>query len=219
MGLEIKQSKERLFRNLFSELNDHRVVEAMINVPREKFVPPELEHLAYEDSPLAIECGQTISQPYIVALMISLLDITRMDRVLDVGTGSGYQAAVLAELAREVVSVERIQLLVTNAQARLDLLAYKNITLLEAGPELGLPGEPRFNAIIVGSGAPRLPKQLVDQLEIGGRLVVPVGSREEQQLMKIVKTTHGFSVETLGRCRFVPLIGEGAWPSERCNEI
>ena len=137
-----------------------------------------------------------------------------MDRVLDIGTGSGYQAAVLAELAREVVSTERILPLIRPAETRLQSLGYANITVKRAGRELGLPGEPRFNGIIVGAGAPKLPTELVEQLEIGGRLVVPVGSRQEQQLIKVVRTHDGFSVDTLGGCRFVPLIGEGAWPGE-----
>ena len=214
MDLDTERDKKALFDRISVELDDQRVIEAMLRVPREEFVPAEAAHLAYADMALAIGHDQTISQPYMVALMTSVLGVRRMDRVLDIGTGSGYQAAVLAELAREVVSTERILTLIRPAERRLQSLGYANITVKRAGRELGLPGEPRFNGIIVGAGAPKLPTELVEQLEIGGRLVVPVGSRQEQQLMKVVRTHDGFSVATLEGCRFVPLIGEGAWPDE-----
>ena len=214
MDFDTERDKKALFDRISVELDDQRVIEAMLRVPREEFVPAESAHLAYADMALPIGYDQTISQPYMVALMTSVLGVRRMDRVLDIGTGSGYQAAVLAELAREVVSTERILTLIRPAETRLQSLGYANITVKRAGRELGLPGEPRFNGIIVGAGAPKLPTELVEQLEIGGRLVVPVGSRQEQQLIKVVRTHDGFSVETLGGCRFVPLIGEGAWPGE-----
>ena len=214
MDFDTERDKKALFDRISVELDDQRVIEAMLRVPREEFVPAESAHLAYADMALPIGYDQTISQPYMVALMTSVLGVRRMDRVLDIGTGSGYQAAVLAELAREVVSTERILTLIRPAESRLQSLGYANITVKRAGRELGLPGEPRFNGIIVGAGAPKLPTELVEQLEIGGRLVVPVGSRQEQQLIKVVRTHDGFSVETLGGCRFVPLIGEGAWPGE-----
>lgn len=214
MDFDTERDKKALFDRISVELDDQRVIEAMLRVPREEFVPAEAAHLAYADMALPIGYDQTISQPYMVALMTSVLGVRRMDRVLDIGTGSGYQAAVLAELAREVVSTERILTLIRPAESRLQSLGYANITVKRAGRELGLPGEPRFNGIIVGAGAPKLPTELVEQLEIGGRLVVPVGSRQEQQLIKVVRTHDGFSVETLGGCRFVPLIGEGAWPGE-----
>jgi len=214
MDFDTERDKKALFDRISVELDDQRVIEAMLRVPREEFVPAEAAHLAYADMALRIGYDQTISQPYMVALMTSVLGVRRMDRVLDIGTGSGYQAAVLAELAREVVSTERILTLIRPAESRLQSLGYANITVKRAGRELGLPGEPRFNGIIVGAGAPKLPTELVEQLEIGGRLVVPVGSRQEQQLIKVVRTHDGFSVDTLGGCRFVPLIGEGAWPGE-----
>ena len=214
MDFDTERDKKALFDRISVELDDQRVIEAMLRVPREEFVPTEAAHLAYADMALAIGHDQTISQPYMVALMTSVLGVRRMDRGLDIGTGSGYQAAVLAELAREVVSTERILPLIRPAETRLQSLGYANITVKRAGRELGLPGEPRFNGIIVGAGAPKLPTELVEQLEIGGRLVVPVGSRQEQQLMKGGRTHDGVSVATLGGCRFVPLIGEGAWPDE-----
>ena len=198
MDFDTERDKKALFDRISVELDDQRVIEAMLRVPREEFVPAEAAHLAYADMALAIGHDQTISQPYMVALMTSVLGVRRMDRVLDIGTGSGYQAAVLAELAREVVSTERILPLIRPAETRLQSLGYANITVKRAGRELGLPGEPRFNGIIVGAGAPKLPTELVEQLEIGGRLVVPVGSRQEQQLMKVVRTHDGFSVATLG---------------------
>ena len=214
MDFDTERDKKALFDRISVELDDQRVIEAMLRVPREEFVPAEAAHLAYADMALAIGHDQTISQPYMVALMTSVLGVRRMDRVLDIGTGSGYQAAVLAELAREVVSTERILTLIHPAETRLQSLGYANITVKRAGRELGLPGGPRFNGIIVGAGAPKLPTELVEQLEIGGRLVVPVGSRQEQQLMKVVRTHDGVSVARRGGCRFVPLIGEGAWPDE-----
>ncbi|MCH8309621.1 MAG: protein-L-isoaspartate(D-aspartate) O-methyltransferase [Chloroflexi bacterium] len=214
MDMDFADDKKGLFDRILTELGDQRVVDAMMRVPRERFVPAEAAHMAYADMALAIGHDQTISQPYMVAMMINALDVRRMDRVLDVGTGSGYQAAVLAQLAREVVTTERIPALMRIAESRLKSLGYTNIILRESGPSLGLPGEPRFNGIIIGAGAPKLPSELVEQLEMGGRLVVPVGSRQEQQLMKVIRTPDGFSVATLGGCRFVPLIGEGAWPED-----
>ena len=183
----------------------------MERVPREAFVFESSVNLAYEDIPLSIGEGQTISQPYIVALMIGALELRRVDKVLEIGTGSGYQAAILAELAQRIVSVERIELLADSARKRLASLGYCNVEVHQAEDGLGWLAEAPYDAIIVAAGAPRLPGELIDQLRIGGRLVVPVGSREEQELMKISKTADGFSVRTLAPCRFVPLIGEGAW--------
>lgn len=214
MDIDFEHDKRELFDRILNELGDQRVADAMMRVPRERFVPVEASHMAYADMALSIGHDQTISQPYMVAIMISALDVRRMDRVLDIGTGSGYQAAVLAQLAREVVTTERIPALMRIAGDRLKSLGYTNITVREAGPGLGLPDETRFNGIVIGAGAPKLPRELVDQLEGGGRLVVPVGSRQEQQLMKVIRTPDGFSVATLGGCRFVPLIGEGAWPDD-----
>ena len=199
---------------LSKELGDATVVQAMERVPREAFVPESSASLAYEDTPLPIGEGQTISQPYIVAVMVSALELRRTDKVLELGTGSGYQAAVLSELAREVISVERIRSLAESARLRLESLGYTNVEVSVAGGELGRPQAAPYDAIIVAAGAPRLARDLIDQLEVGGRLVGPVGSKESQELMKVIRTPEGFSVRTLGPCRFVPLIGEGAWPEE-----
>ena len=190
------------------------MIDAMMKVPREAFVPAPSRHLAYEDAPVAIEEGQSISQPFIVAIMISALEVGRSDKVLEIGTGSGYQAALLAELAREVVTVERIESLARSAQQRLEQLGYRNVRVMPAGEELGWPELAPYDGIIVAAGAPRLPEGLIQQLTIGGRLVVPVGSLETQQLMKVTRTPDGSTARTLGECRFVPLIGDMAWPEE-----
>ena len=186
----------------------------MMKVPREAFVPASSRHLAYEDAPIAIGEGQTISQPFIVAIMISALEVRRSDRVLEIGTGSGYQAALIAELAREVVTVERIESLAISARQRLERLGYQNIRVMPAGEELGCPEQAPYDGIIVAAGAPTLPKGLIKQLAIGGRLVVPVGSLESQQLMKVTRTPEGYTARTLGECVFVPLIGDMAWPED-----
>ena len=195
-------------------MGDPKVIEAFERVQREDFVPVASASLAYEDIPLPIGDGQTISQPYIVAIMASALELRRTDKVLEIGTGSGYQAALLAELAGQVVTVERINALADAARGRLENLGYSNVKVYLAGTELGWSEESPYNAIIVAAGAPKLPRELVGQLTVGGRLVIPVGSMESQELMKIVRTEDGFSVRTLGSCRFVPLIGRGAWPEE-----
>ena len=209
--MTLNQAKQRLLDKLADEVVDRRVLSAMAKVPRERFVADSDVYASYEDTALGIGAGQTISQPTIVAIMVQELDLRRYDRVLEIGTGSGYQAAVLAELAREVVTVERIASLADSARKLLDHLGYRNVRVEPAGEVLGLPDEPPFNAIIVAAAAPKLPRRLVDQLEPGGRLIVPVGARTEQNLMKITKTPQGIVTRTLGACRFVPLIGEDAW--------
>jgi protein-L-isoaspartate(D-aspartate) O-methyltransferase len=196
------------------DVEDAKVLHAMGRVPREKFVPEPHGPMAYEDIPLPIGQEQTISQPYIVAMMVSALELRQTDRVLEVGTGSGYQTAILAELARHVVSVERIKLLADSARERLEALDYANFEVLQAGQELGCPVKAPYDAIIVAAGAPKLPQELMEQLATRGRLVIPVGTRESQELMKVERSDSGYSFRTMGACRFVPLIGEDAW-SER----
>ena len=183
----------------------------MNRVPRELFVPPTSRHLAYEDIPLPIEMGQTISQPFIVALMTEALELKGTERVLEVGTGSGYQAAILAELAYWVISVERHPRLIEAARQILDRLGYNNIEIHLADENLGWRAAAPYDRIIVTAGAPRVPQELLDQLVDGGRLVIPVGSRYEQQLLKITKQGGRTTTQDLGGCRFVPLIAEGAW--------
>ncbi len=207
----MRGAKERLFDEIRAEMDDERVVRAMVRVPREEFVPAHLERRAYENSPLPIGNDQTISQPLMVALMVSALMVRRTDTVLEVGTGSGYQVAVLAELAGQVVSVERVRELSVGAGKRLARLGYGNVELRLAGRELGWrPGAP-YEAIVVAAAAPRIPRVLIEQLAEGGRLVVPVGSPESQELMRVIRGAKDISIHTLGGCRFVPLIGEGAW--------
>ncbi len=216
-GEELEEARSRLLAHIGKDVDDPRVLQAMERIPREVFVPEANALLAYEDIPLPIGEGQTISQPFIVAMMASALELRRTDKVLEIGTGSGYQAAVLAELARCVVTVERIKALADTARQRLDSMGYKNVEVVLTGDRLGWREHAPYNAIIVAAGAPRLPQELIDQLEVGGRLVVPVGTMEAQDLMKINKTEDGFSVHALGPCRFVPLIGEGAWPETDSN--
>jgi len=213
-GDDLEDTKRRLFTRLRAEISDKRVVDAMERVPREAFVAISNPAAIYEDVPLPIGEGQTISQPYIIAYMVSSLELRRTDKVLEVGTGSGYQAAILAELAADVISVERIGSLAEPAQARLESLGYQNVRVVLAGPELGWPEEAPYNGIIVAAGAPRLPRGLMEQVDEGGRMVIPVGSLHEQQLMKITRTPEGFSVRAIEACRFVPLVGEGAWSED-----
>ena len=201
-----------MIERLEREVPDEKTIEAMKRVPREAFVPDVSRHLAYEDIPLPIGEHQTISQPYVVALMVRALELRRSDRVLEIGTGSGYQAAVLADLASEVVSVERLASLADSARESLQSLGYHNIEVVQAESRLGWPAQAPYDAIIVAAAAPKLLRDLMEQLGTGGRLIIPVGSRESQELMKVVRSGDSYSVQTLGSFRFVPLIGEGAWP-------
>ena len=180
-------------------------------MPRERFVPIELQSSAYDDRPLGIACGQTISQPYMVALMTEALELGGQESVLEIGTGSGYQAAVLAELARSVYSVERTPGLAEEARRLLAELGYSNIHVELAGEQLGCEKYAPYEAILVAAGAPAVPRALIDQLAEGGRLVIPVGSRFEQELLRVTRGRTGNRTEKLGGCRFVPLIGRDAW--------
>lgn len=211
---DVQKSKRKLFQRLGREIRDSRVLKAMAEVPREEFVPEQSRRLAYDDIALAIGSGQTISQPFMVALMSSVMSLRGDETVLEVGTGSGYQAAVLSNLIPKgtVVTVERVSALVRQAEERLHSLGYSNVKVREAGGELGCRDEAPFDAILVAAAAPRLPAALLKQLRRGGRLVIPIGSLEEQELVKATKTDEGTSVEVLGGCRFVPLVGEDAWP-------
>lgn len=203
-----------LLHQLSEEIRDKRVLEAMSRVPRELFVPPSSQHAAYENIPLPIEMGQTISQPFIVALMTEALELKGDEKVLEVGTGSGYQTAILCELSRWVVTVERHPRLMEKAKDTLTMLGYTNVELRLSGKTLGWPEGAPYNAIIVTAGAPRVPSELVEQLAPDGRLVIPVGSRFEQDLIKVVKRKEGLESTNLGGCRFVPLIGNGAWDED-----
>ena len=207
-------AKARLLRSIGREVRDARVLDAIRDVPRELFVPPELAAQAYDDVALSIGEGQTISQPLMVAIMLQALDAQATDTVLDVGTGSGYQAALLSHLAAHVVGVERIPVLIERARAALGEAGATNVDVREAGPVPGAPELAPFDRIVVGAAAPSVPSSLVEQLRLGGRLVIPVGTPFEQRLAQVTRTLAGRDVRWLGACRFVPLIGDGGWPAD-----
>ena len=186
---------------------DERVLDAMERVPRELFVPEKLRDRAYDDAALPIGDGQTISQPYMVARICEALSLTGVERVLDVGTGSGYQAAVLAELAAEVDTIERIPRLADRARANLEAAGYGRVSVHVGDGSRGLPDRAPFDAIAVAAAAPELPRTLYEQLEPRGRLVVPVGRRGMQRLEVIVRSPEGPAVLRSVPCRFVPLLG------------
>lgn len=192
-------------------IDDFRVLEAMRKVPRHLFVSEALQDQAYGDFPLPIGENQTISQPYIVAEMTQALEITQNDRVLEIGTGSAYQTAILAELAFRVYTIERVRDLFLKARKLLDQLGYHNVVARCSDGTLGWPDESPFEAIIVTAGAPEVPEKLVEQLTIGGRMIIPVGDRFSQTLLKIRREEDGIHKTDLGGCRFVKLIGECGW--------
>jgi len=212
--MDFEAARAKLVEHLSPEIKDQRVLAAMACIPRERFVPPENQHLAYEDRPLPIGLDQTISQPFIIALMTQALELTGKEKVLEVGTGSGYQAAILAELSQLVITVERLAPLAETARKVLDSLGYTNIVVHLAKDTLGWPGEAPYDAIMVTAGAPRVPADLLAQLAIDGRLVIPVGSRYVQELYKITKRRRKNIVENLGGCSFVSLIGKDAWEEQ-----
>ncbi|AJR23402.1 protein-L-isoaspartate(D-aspartate) O-methyltransferase [Sphingobium sp. YBL2] len=196
-------------------IRDQAVLAAMREVPRERFVPEAMEEFAYEDAPLPIEEGQTISQPYIVAAMIEAAEIGPGDRVLEVGAGSGYAAAVISRIGGDVFAIERHEALGRAARARLQALDYRNVDLRIGDGTLGLPDQAPFDAILVSAGGPEVPRALKDQLKVGGVLVVPVGDAGEQSLCKITRTgTGSYAEEDLGTVRFVPLIGAQGWSED-----
>lgn len=209
--VDLERARENLLKHLEYEIADKRVIEAMKRVPREAFVSQEQYHAAYDDRPLGIGFGQTISQPFIVALMVQALELRGDEKVLELGTGSGYEAAILAELAQKVVTVECIPELAESAGQVLDNLGYSNIEVHISSKTLGWPEEVPYAAIIVSAGAPTVPEVLLEQLAWNGRLVIPVGSRWQQELLRVTKLRKRNHIENLGGCYFVPLIGEGAW--------
>lgn len=194
-------------------LQDGAVLQAMRIVPREVFVQENFQDFAYEDSPLPIPGSQTISQPYVVALMISALQLKSSDKVLEIGTGSGYAAALLAEIAAEVHTVERLNKLVQYARDRLKLIGYDNVFVHHGDGTLGWPENAPYDGIVVAAGGPSVPPALKEQLVIGGKLVIPIGSSERRQnLVCIVRESEtAFLERELGAVAFVPLIGEEGW--------
>jgi protein-L-isoaspartate(D-aspartate) O-methyltransferase len=209
--MDFEAERANLVKHLRPEIKDERVLAAMAHVPRECFVPPEERYAAYEDRPLPIGLDQTISQPFIIALMTEALELTGREKVLEVGTGSGYQAAILAELARSVVTTERLSALAEAARSVLQGLGYNNIEVQLAEETLGWRRGGPYDAIMVTAAAPRVPADLLAQMAIGGRMVIPVGSRYVQELYKITRHRTKNTVQNLGGCRFVSLIGRDAW--------
>ncbi len=209
--MDFAAARNRMVAKLRQVIEDERVIEVMTRVPRERFVPPEKQHLAYEDIPLPIGYKQTISQPYIVALMTEALELSGTQKVLEVGTGSGYQTAILAELASFIVTAERVPALAERAKTVLSSLGYANIEVQMTGVTLGWPEGAPYDAILVTAGAPCVPPDLLAQLAIGGRLVIPVGSRYIQELCRVTKQRRKNVIKNLGGCQFVPLIGKRAW--------
>jgi protein-L-isoaspartate(D-aspartate) O-methyltransferase len=195
-------------------IHDQRVLEAMAKIPRHSFISPEYQAAAYEDRPLPIGEGQTISQPYMVAVMTQSLELTGGERVLEIGTGSGYQTATLAELAKTIFTVERIQVLIQRAQKVLQNLGYENIFFLHGDGTKGWPENSPFEGIIVTAGAPEVPQMLTSQLADGGRLVIPVGPRYTQTLYKVTRKGNRFMEEDITGCVFVPLLGDFGWKEE-----
>lgn len=196
-------------------VRDERVLKAMLSVPRHLFVGEAMLHRAYDDGPLPIGEGQTISQPYIVARMLELLALRGDETVLEIGAGSGYQTALLAMLARRVVAIERIGSLARMARSRLESLEIPNAVVICADGTLGWSEDAPFGGILVAAGAPQVPEILRDQLADGARLVVPVGGREIQDLMVYQRQGDGFEEFNDGGCRFVPLIGRDGWEDGR----
>jgi len=211
---DFSSARSHLVDYLRREIRDERVLAAMTRVPREMFIPSGYWHAAYEDRPLPIGQGQTISQPLIVAMMTEALELEGGENVLEVGTGSGYQAAILAELAKWVVTVERHSDLAQKAAEILKKLGYINVEVHLAEAKLGWQHKAPYNAIVVSAGAPTVPKELLEQLAVGGRLIIPVGPRYEQNLLKVVKKEHDTAIQDLGPCRWVPLIADAAWSEE-----
>jgi protein-L-isoaspartate(D-aspartate) O-methyltransferase len=211
--LKYQRQRQEMVKNQIEArgITDEKVLAALRKVPRHLFVSEALRDQAYGDFPLPIGEQQTISQPYIVAEMTQALQVSAEDRVLEIGTGSGYQAAILSEIAYRVYTIERIHSLYISTRKLFDKLRYFNIVTKYSDGTTGWAGESPFDAIIVTAGAPEIPNTLVSQLSVGGRLVIPVGNHFSQSLMKLVKDEQGIHSKNLGGCRFVKLVGEHGW--------
>ncbi len=216
---EYKQARIRMVEQQMRArgIRDERVLQVMLSVPRQLFIAPDLRHAAYSDAPLPLSHQQTISQPYIVALMTELLELKGDECVLEVGAGSGYQAAVLAHIARKVYTLERIHDLAVEARQALSQLALDNVEVLEVDGTLGLPEHAPYDAIIVTAAAPRVPEPLKEQLRDGGRLVLPVGGRMGQMLERWRRKGDDFDCERVAPVAFVPLVGDHGWESDEPN--
>jgi len=216
-AIKYERQREEMVRHQIEArgIKDPVVLSAFRSVPRHLFVSEALRDQAYGDYPLPIGEQQTISQPYIVAEMTQALELRTDDRVLEIGTGSGYQAAILAEIVYRVYTIERIRSLYIQARKLLDKLHYHNIVMRCSDGTAGWKDESPFDAIIVTAGAPHVPEKLLDQLAEGGRMVVPVGNQHSQDLIKVVKDKKGIHKSNLGGCRFVKLIGEQGWKENK----
>ena len=214
-GKKLQSDRRALFISLRRSIRSQAVLKAMERVPRELFVPIAERSKAYMDIALAIGESQTISQPYIVALITEALRLQPTDRVLEVGAGSGYQAAVLAELVPDskIVTVELVRSLAQRARETLDRNGYMNVIVEDATEILGCPERGPYEAIVVSAAVPSLSPSLIAQLTVGGRMVVPVGDRDQQELICVLRTGEGVSLRMLGPCRFVPLLGREAFPT------
>jgi protein-L-isoaspartate(D-aspartate) O-methyltransferase len=196
-------------------IRDQRVLEAIASIPRHFFVPEALQGRAYGDHALPIDFNQTISQPYIVARMTELLELDKQSRVLEIGAGSGYQTAVLAQLASQVYAIERIGELARQAHTRLRDLGIYNATVKAFDGTLGWKAHSPYDGILVAAGGPTIPEPLVAQMKTGGRLVIPIGeTRESQRLVRVIKTESAYKTEEHGSCQFVPLIGQHGWKGQ-----
>ena len=211
--INFQKARDRMVENQLVNrgITDERVLAAIRRVPRHMFVDEALQDQAYSDHPLPIGDKQTISQPYIVALMTEFLKLQGDEKVLEIGTGSGYQAAVLAELAARVFSIERFPSLAHRANQIFQKLRYRNILVRVGDGTLGWPDDAPFDGIVVTAGAPKVPQPLVDQLAVGGRLVVPVGDRLSQELILVERTAEGINKTNMGGVRFVDLVGKWGW--------
>jgi len=218
--LHYKKLRERMVRDQFIArgITDQRVLAAFYKVEREKFVPSEVRNNAYEDFPLSIGEGQTISQPYMVALMTQSLELKGDEKILEIGTGSGYQTAILAELARKVYSVERMRVLAERARRLLEKLGYSNVKILLGDGTLGWEESSPYDRILVTAGAREIPQPLTDQLEEGGVMVIPVGNSYSQDLEVVRKRKNHIKTVAVEKCVFVPLIGKHGWDEERLDE-
>jgi len=214
--MDYKREREEMVRTQIESrgITDRLLLEAMRKIPREKFVDEEFKGSAYEDHPLPIGEGQTISQPYIVALMTQSLKLKGKEKVLEIGTGSGYQTAVLAELSREVYSIERYESLVARARLVLESLGYTNVQIFTGDGTEGLEEYAPYDRIIVTAAAPQVPPPLIEQLAEGGRLVIPVGSLYSQDLQVVEKKRGKIFTRTEGGCVFVPLVGKYGWQKD-----
>jgi len=215
--MNLENARKRMVENqiVARGINDRRLIDAMLKVPRHIFVEEAMASQSYSDSALPIGEKQTISQPYMVALMTATLQLTGTEKVLEIGTGSGYQTAILAQLAARVYTIERIRSLALKARKALDSLGFLNVNLRIEDGTGGWEAEAPFDAILVTAGAPDVPQQLIDQLSTGGRLVIPVGTQQDQVLVRLTKETDGaVTRDNLGNCRFVKLIGQFGWSAD-----